>query len=651
MANLQFEYLGPYRVESLIGRGGMGTVYKGRHAKSGDLVAIKVITSGVANDVRFRRRFANEIETLKRLRHPNIVEMIGFGEEHSCLFLVMEYVDGHSLQDHLRQHKQLDAAETIQVGIEVCAALKHAHDYGIIHRDLKPANLLLTKEGHVKLADFGIVRMFDPMGRDSSRDSSDGDSSGHFRSTIDSPMKTGTGSLLGTVDFMAPEQAEGKAISVRTDIYSLGTVLYTLLVGRSPFEGLSIPEALFSLRYTPAPPLNRVVPETPGVLADLIHEMMEKDPLKRPTTAVVIANRLKALQDSINLRDRFVSAPRHAGSDRVPEISRELTSIDLTDADDVELRVTGEVDTKERPTVVASESMLSQIDLASQKTVCPNASPPAAPQAHASEYETIHPGDTLDKSLPSALSGPAKNKRSFYVEVDEEYSKRVAMGLPPETVESRFDWMQAISIAAMVGLLLGACAFGYWMLQPPSADALYSQINRILESSSESAITDAAEPIDLFLKTYPKDPRAQELEPWAKDAEVLKQARQLQYSLKLKGPTALSAVEHAYVDWHIARSEDPSVARNKLNALITVYGPQLDLSPRDRHLVDLAKHASKRMAESSDKGGISAAEQLAELIDKAQREMPKEQLQDYYRNLIELYGDKPWAREQLQRIR
>ncbi len=176
--------------------------------------------------MRFRRRFASEIETLTRLTHPNIVKAIGFGEEQGLLFYSMEFVDGHSLQDHLRQYKRLDWTEVIEIGIEVSAALKHAHDIGIVHRDLKPANLMLTRDGHVKLTDFGIAKLFG------------------------SDDMTVVGSVIGTADFMPPEQAEGKSVTVRSDFYSLGSVLYALLAGRAPFAGKSVPEVLYAVRYT-----------------------------------------------------------------------------------------------------------------------------------------------------------------------------------------------------------------------------------------------------------------------------------------------------------------------------------------------------------------------------------------------------------------
>ncbi len=204
----------------------MGAVYKGLHAKSGEAVAIKVISPGVANQLRFRRRFNAEIETLMRLRHPNIVQLVGVGEEQGLLFYVMEFVDGHSLHDHLRQYKRIDWTEAIQIGVDVTAALKHAHDLGIIHRDIKPANLMVNKEGRIKLTDFGIAKLFG------------------------STDMTAAGSVIGTADYMPPEQAEGKGVTVRSDLYSLGSVMFALLSGRPPFAGKSVPKSymLFAIR-------------------------------------------------------------------------------------------------------------------------------------------------------------------------------------------------------------------------------------------------------------------------------------------------------------------------------------------------------------------------------------------------------------------
>ena len=248
----EFEFLGPYRLGEPLGRGGMGSVYRGTHATSGDEVAVKLISQNVADEPRFRRRFADEVETLKRLRHNGIVRLIGYGEEDGQLFYSMELVEGESLQQQIRREKKIAWNRAIDIAIEVCGALKHAHDIGVIHRDLKPANLVITTNGSVKLVDFGIAKIF-----------------GNSEQTL-------AGSVLGTADYMAPEQAGGGAITPRTDLYALGSVLYAMLTGRPPFTGKKITEVIDSLKRQRPVPLELIDPELPDALTELIHELLEK---------------------------------------------------------------------------------------------------------------------------------------------------------------------------------------------------------------------------------------------------------------------------------------------------------------------------------------------------------------------------------------
>ena len=254
---MDFEYLGPYRVEKILGRGGMGSVYLGTHANSGDIVALKVIASALADQERFRRRFAAEVETLKRLKHVNIVQLIGYGEEQGHLFYSMEYVAGQSLADTLKSSVRMPSERAIEIAIEVCSALKHAHDFGIIHRDLKPANVMLTSTGQVKLTDFGIAKLFG---------SSD---------------VTAAGSVLGTADYMPPEQAEGNPGTGRSDLYALGSMLFAMISGRSPHAAKSVPEVLYNVRYSVPQALDTLVPDTPPELSELVAQLLEKEANQR----------------------------------------------------------------------------------------------------------------------------------------------------------------------------------------------------------------------------------------------------------------------------------------------------------------------------------------------------------------------------------
>ena len=268
------EFLGPYRVGDILGKGGMGAVYKGQHERTGEIVAVKLIALQISDEMKFRRRFASEIETLKRLSHRNIVKLIGHGEEHDLLFYSMEFVQGQALQDIIRRDKKLSWMLALDIAIQVCAALKHAHDIGVIHRDLKPANLIVKEDGTVKLVDFGISKIF-----------------GH--------NLTAAGSIMGTADYMAPEQATEGGTSVRTDLYSLGCVIYAMLCGRPPFRGNNITEIIEAVKHKDPVPLDLVDPDLPADIVQLVDELLKKSPADRPPTALAVMNRLKAMRTGL----------------------------------------------------------------------------------------------------------------------------------------------------------------------------------------------------------------------------------------------------------------------------------------------------------------------------------------------------------------
>lgn len=253
--------LGPYRIIRMLGRGGMGTVYEGVNDQTGQRAAVKALPANLADDGNFRDRFMGEIKTLKQLKHPNIVELFGDGEQDGVLFYAMELVEGQTLQEELQAKHQFQWPEVLRIGIEVCQALKHAHDHGIIHRDLKPANLLRTKTGEIKLTDFGIAKLF-----------------GATHLTVD-------GSVVGTADYMAPEQAEGKPVSNRTDLFSLGALMFTLLTRRPPFSGGSIPEVLHRCATTMRRSFDDMLPSVPIELEEIIDQLLKKDASERIPTA------------------------------------------------------------------------------------------------------------------------------------------------------------------------------------------------------------------------------------------------------------------------------------------------------------------------------------------------------------------------------
>ncbi|MCH2182939.1 MAG: serine/threonine protein kinase, partial [Mariniblastus sp.] len=247
---MKIKKLGPYKLMSVLGRGGMGTVYRSQNVETGNYLAVKVLAEHFSHDPHFRNRFESEIKALIKLDHPNIVRLISYGQEDSNLYFAMELVEGKNLFQLQRDGKRFDWREVLSISRDIAQGLRHAHDRGVIHRDLKPGNLLASQEELIKITDFGIAKNF---GANSN---------------------TGT-NVLGTMDFMSPEQAKGDPVTVKSDLYSLGSVMYCLLSGRPPHRGNSVEESLHNLTRPTAPRIIQSVPNVPSELDSLISRLME----------------------------------------------------------------------------------------------------------------------------------------------------------------------------------------------------------------------------------------------------------------------------------------------------------------------------------------------------------------------------------------
>lgn len=259
-----------YEVIQKIGEGGMATVYRGRHLTLGRDVAIKVLHPHLSASERNRQRFAREARAIEHLDHDNILKIFDYsGTDAEDCYIVTEFVDGLTLQKLLNERQRFPSEVVSLIGIRLAKALHYAHDLGIIHRDLKLENVMLRRDGELKLMDFGIARFLDEINL------------------------TITGALVGSPAYMSPEQAMEKVLDSRSDLFSLGTLLYHLVTGQLPFSGANPSIVLRNVIEGNRPGVQELAPDISAPMADLIEQLMQTKPEDRPLTALEVADRLK----------------------------------------------------------------------------------------------------------------------------------------------------------------------------------------------------------------------------------------------------------------------------------------------------------------------------------------------------------------------
>jgi serine/threonine-protein kinase len=579
------KFLGPYQIGEILGRGGMGAVYTAVHAKSGQRVAVKLISPHVSDERKFRDRFNAEIETLKLLRHRNIVQLIGYGEEKGQLFYSMELVEGESLQKRIRREKRLDWLGAIDIAIQVCSALKHAHDIGVIHRDLKPANLVLTEHDQVKLVDFGIAKIF-----------------GYGE-------QTAVGSVLGTADYMAPEQVRNEGITPRTDLYALGSVMYAMLSGRPPFRGKNVTEVIEALTRDQPIPLDVIIPDLPEAVTELVHDLLQKDPADRPPTARAVMNRLKAMR---------------AGLQRELTVDEQNAKTQVKFSGESSQAVSGPNQTPAKP---------------SARTVHQGASPKdetvADPAVGGTQKRDTDAAeiDTLDRSESSTHfqtvdSGTAESQVFISTESDTDtgFVRGLSIGL--------------LIAALMVGVILVARS-----LQGPSADDVYGKIFSIRNASQ---LSDARSEIDRFLKLFPQDHRFQEVQDMRTSLELEAVVRRLRLKAKLE-LSPLAAHEQAFVDAMNLRETDPVLAQEKLRQWLAVF---VDSNTHAADIrVRMGELARFELLNLKRQGPIKSVDKrVKDLLGriKAAEELPIEERRNLLEGLVDLYQDQDWAEPVVQ---
>lgn len=619
------EKIGPYKFISVLGRGGMGTVYKGEHEETGELHAVKVLAPNYSQETHFRARFESEIQALLKLDHPNIVRLLSFGQEAGNLFFAMEMVDGKSLFEVQRSGHKFTPPQCLSIAKDVCKGLKHAHDRGIIHRDLKPGNLMLGQDRVVKITDFGIAKSFG------------------------SSQNTGN-NILGTMDFMSPEQAKGEQVTSRSDIYSLGTVLFTLLAGKPPFSGSSIEESFRNLTRVPPPNLSSIVPDVPPEVDRLIRRMMEKKPEKRIATAQAALHQINAAEQLLRHHSEAKTAQHAAGQfdgqkTAVPDPDqRSADKTKVTHNDAAKGTRPGQNGDAGHPKT--SVWGRTQANLKAEKTR-PGDDQQTAAVGTGDRAGKVGDGD-LDSSddfvLKEVAQEPPLIELDYFNTVTDEEREVIGEDThPPQP--SGVGWL----LTALLAVIAVAGVGTYLATRNPSADQLYAQIEAS-RRKPERVIPQTQQ----FVALYPDDDRFEEvltLNEVGRSVDFYHDmVNKLSVRARIPGESRMTEIEDQFYDIVRLADDDPRAADAKMAAFITVHGGNENLGSRDRDCVVAAKGFRLKHKSVGTEQVKQRIENIKATLKRAQEMENPADAMELYRSLVQLHKDENWGDQDSVRV-
>jgi len=619
---MKLEQLGPYRIGKQIGKGGMGAVYEAvcddTGPDAGTRVAMKVLAPQLAMADGFRERFEAEIESLKKLKHAGIVRLYGYGEQDGLLFYSMELVEGPSLEEELHRGRRFEWRETLQIGIQICRALKHAHDHGVVHRDIKPANVMLAAGNHVKIADFGIARLFG------------------------STQLTTAGGVLGTADYMSPEQADGRGVTEKCDQYSLGGVMYALLAGRPPFQAKTMPEMLQLQRFAQPEPVRRYAPQTPDQFDRLISQLLSKEPGDRFPNVLVLSRHMEAMEKAFSRPGKTEQDDGTTTDSPQPNLSA------VAELDETAMRV------YDAPILLPQET--------SQGPAHPDFhdAPTLAQLAESEIHAMASSAASLDPKVTGVPTEPVKSLTHFTT-VDEETRRQRELNRGNPLV-----------LAAQLAGLLAALSFlawgGWQLMKPPTADALYARLYQVVESAGMDNLSrEDAAALESFFTRFPDDPRSQELQPLREQLEFQKHERQALQRSRFAKSEGRKPIEQIYFEALAVANDDPARALSKLQALLALYDPLgkiVDFESAneftkqyeqrgDPRLLVTARQRIEQLSEKLQQSATSQLPALRERLAVAAKLRPADpaRAKQMYQAIIQIYEGQAWAREAVNEAR
>jgi len=587
--------LGPYELDGVIGRGGMGTVYKATDMESGDVVAVKSLAPTYSLDEHFRARFESEIKALMQLDHPNIVRLISFGQDEGMMFFAMELVDGESLYAIQKKRKNVDWREMLPMATDICAGLKHAHDRGIIHRDLKPGNLLRDKEGRVKITDFGIAKSFGAS------------------------ELTGEGNILGTMDFMAPEQAVGKSITARSDLYSLGTVMYALLAGKPPFHAKTISDLATKFTTHKTERISKIVPDVPIELDRLIDNLLQKNPKNRIPTAHALTLRLQEIQE-------YLAHESSAATEVVPGPSTNPK------------RPLNDGKTKPNFQHPSTGGLgLSQAQQLTQMEQADETSQGIEADNEELKLQTEEEPGTENTGGPATLAN-----------TQTDYFKKVTPNVAAEPVvkdKTQSQWgTWALVLVLVVVVVAGAIGVAI-ALRKPTADELLAKID-----GAGAKLLAVQDEVEQMLEYYPQHERSEEIRGFEKIVAAIKYFNTT--NKRAQGPRSdeLTQIESQFVDavrksrsnLAIGYAELVSASSELRNDPDSITIPMATcLGHSDSYLQKMQMEAESQTKDYSDT--VEAA------IKEAKSAIPTDQqkARSILKAVVELYSQSDWAEQQV----
>jgi serine/threonine-protein kinase len=542
----------------------------------------------------------------------------------------MELVDGISLEDELKAGRRFNWRETTNIAIQLSLALKHAHDHGIVHRDIKPANILLGEDERVKLADFGIARLFGAT------------------------SLTTAGGVLGTADYMSPEQADGRPVTARCDQYSLGGVIYALLAGRPPFRAKNLPQMLQLQRFANPEPVRRYAPETPEQLEHVVMQLLAKDPADRFPNTQVLARHLQAMVNALSrpAADDFALASEQSPAARYLGPVHESISTDATQAEPHE---------DDEPSPSANRDPNSTLSGAASQNA-------ATLAANESLARASSRGAVAAREAASAVVASAPMDRpTRFTTVEEEEALRSSQHERP--------WLLMIAqLCVFVAIIAAAGGVILYLSRPPSADKLYTAITTRVAGEDDSSLGKAENEINDFLTRFPNDARAELLRTYSERVQLDKLERKLQrqtrngWSLN----AGLLPVEQLYLDAASMVNSSSEKALAMLGSLVDLYDNDAevdtkslptvatskknvdrDVSERTANVVQLAKHRMQGLRADLAKQHEQQLAAINERLSAAKRLKARNPQQSaaILEAVVNLYADEPWAADAVRRAR